>query len=119
MDQSFPPKLKAYIIAHLRRIGYRAINRAAAFKRANKGRAQWECEQCKKIYPSAKDLHGDHISPIIDPEIGFTNWDDYITRLFLGDMQAICKEVCHKEKTRGENERRVQKRRTKRAGNQV
>ena len=111
MDQQIPPKLKAYIIAHLRRIGYRAINRAAAFKRAKKGRAQWECETCKKIYSSAKDLHGDHTFPVVDPEVGFTTWDNYINRLFLGEMKAICKEVCHKEKTRGENERRFEKRR--------
>lgn len=118
MDQ-IPPKLKAFIISHLRRIGYRAVNRAPAFKRANKGRAQWECEQCKKIYTSAKDLHGDHTVPVIDPEIGFTNWDDYINKLFLGEMQAICRDVCHKEKTRSENERRVEKRRAKRTGNKV
>lgn len=108
-----PKPLKNYIIAHLRRIGYRAIHRKAAFNRAYKGPGQWECEQCKKIYRTQKELHGDHIQPVVNPEIGFTTWDDYIKKLFLGEMQAICKEVCHKEKTRGENERRVTKRRAK------
>lgn len=109
-DQTeIPKKLKAYIINHLRRIGYRAIHRAAAFEKAHKGRAQWECQACFKIFSSSKDLHGDHRSPIVDPEKGFTTWDEYINKLFLGEIDAICK-LCHSEKTERENNVRREER---------
>lgn len=102
---NLPKPLKAYIIATLRRIGYRNVYRKAAFDKAHIGRAQWECQLCKKIYSSSRDLHGDHYLPCVDVESGFTTWDEYINRLFLGEIQAICKE-CHKIKTNKENEQR-------------
>lgn len=102
MDNQFPPKLKAYIIAHLRRIGYRNIHRSKAFGEAHIGRAQWRCKKCEKVFSSSKDLHGDHLECVIDPNTGFTTWDDYINRLFLGEIQAIC-IVCHKIKSEEEN----------------
>lgn len=104
-EDQFPKSLKSYLINHLRRIGYRNIHRNDAFAQAHKGRAKWECQLCKRIFKSSKDLHGDHISPVVDPEKGFTTWDDYITRLFLGKIQAICVD-CHKQKSAGENETR-------------
>lgn len=109
MADQLPKALKAYIIAHLRRIGYRNVHRAAAFKRAHLGRAQWQCEECKKIYSSSKDLHGEHTEPVVDPNTGFTTWDDYINRLFLGKLTAMCKE-CHYKKSEGENAIRREKR---------
>lgn len=112
MSDELPTKLKSYIIAHLRRIGYRAIHRKPAFARAYKGRAEWECELCKKMYTTQKDLHGDHISPVINPETGFTTWDEFINKLFLGEMQAICKE-CHYKKSENENAIRREKRKKK------
>lgn len=103
MDKpEIPKKLKAYIIAHLRRIGYRNVHRAKAFQEAHIGRAQWKCKNCEKIFSSSKELHGDHIIPVVDPNKGFTTWDEYITKLFLGEIQALCVE-CHKQKSGGEN----------------
>jgi 5-methylcytosine-specific restriction endonuclease McrA len=104
-----PKALKSYIIAHLRRIGYRNVHRAAAFEKAHLGRAQWQCQQCRQIFPSSKDLHGDHILPVVDPDTGFTNFEDYINKLFLGEIQALCKE-CHKQKSESENVVRREKR---------
>jgi len=106
-----PKALHSYLIAHLRRIGYRNVHRAEAFKKAHKGRAEWECQLCKQIFGSSKDLHGDHFFPVIDPDTGFTNWDDYINKLFLGEIQAICK-TCHQEKSNKENETRREQKRT-------
>ena len=98
---SLPKALMAIIIAHLRRIGYRNTTYKAAMSSAHRGYGQWQCCQCKKI-TDRKDLHGDHIQPVVDPALGFTNWDSYIERLFMGQIQPLCK-VCHKAKTKEEN----------------
>ena len=111
-SDSLPPKLKAYLIAHLRRIGYRNVHRAAAFEEAHIGRAQWKCKKCEQIFSSSRDLHGDHIEPVVNADTGFTTWDDYVTRLFLGEIQALCVE-CHKQKSESENVVRREKRRNK------
>jgi len=103
MDDQLPKSLKNYLIQHLRRIGYRNIHRAAAFAAAHKGRGEWECQLCRQIFGSSRDLHGDHLLPVVDPNIGWTSWDEYINRLFLGEIQAICKE-CHNKKSKGEND---------------
>lgn len=50
-----------------------------------------------------KNVHVDHIRPIIDPEVGFTTWDDLIARMFCeGDnLQLLCND-CHTTKTNEE-----------------
>ncbi len=78
----------------------------------HKGRGQWECAECKQIYPNRSDLHGDHIEPRISPETGFIDWNTYLIRTFLGMIQGLCKE-CHSKKTFLENEIRVKNRRKK------
>lgn len=96
------------IIAVLRRIGYRNVTRAEAFKRAHKARGVYECELCH-AQVKRQDLHGDHIEPVIEPEVGFVDFNTYINRLFLGKIQAICKP-CHKAKSKAENEIRRKRR---------
>lgn len=46
-----------------------------------------------------KNIVVDHIQPIIDPAIGFTNWDDVIERMFCesDNLAAICHD-CHSTK---------------------
>jgi hypothetical protein len=50
-----------------------------------------------------KNVFVDHILPIIDPEVGFTSWDDFINRLFCEreGLQCICGD-CHDKKTTNE-----------------
>lgn len=54
----------------------------------------------------------DHIQPIINPEVGFTTWDDLITRMFCEEdnLQVLCKD-CHDRKSKDERERAKQRRR--------
>lgn len=97
----FPKKLQAQLIAHLRRIGYMNITYKTAMESAHRERGQWECCKCKGLF-KRPDLHGDHIDPVIDAEKGFVDWNTYIERLFLGQIQPLCKQ-CHKEKSEIEN----------------
>lgn len=97
----FPTHLKNYIVAHLRRIGYLNIHRNQAFRDARVERGKYQCAACKQLF-KLKETDGDHIDPVIDPHTGFTTWDSYIERLFLGRIQVLCKP-CHKAKTSAEN----------------
>lgn len=106
---NFPKDLRAKIISHLRRIGYLNTTYKDAMESAHRERGQWECAKCKQIFKRT-DLHGDHEQPVIDPLVGFIDWNTYMDRLFLGQIQPLCKE-CHALKTKQENEVRVENRR--------
>ena len=64
------------------------------------------CASCDH-FKLRNQLHVDHIKPVIDPDKGFTSWDEYISRLFVSHkyLQVLCKD-CHLQKTRAENKRR-------------
>ena len=59
--------------------------------------------ECPPHEAAAKDVAVDHIHPVIDPETGFTSWDDTINRLFCEaeGLQVLCRD-CHKRKTADE-----------------
>jgi len=63
------------------------------------------CNECGNDFP-AKEVVADHIDPVIDPDVGFTNWDEYIERLYIevDGFQCLCKP-CHKIKTDDEKAR--------------
>ena len=87
---------------------YQCLKNAATKKKVNAktGRMaqHYECNSCKKEFP-AKDVQVDHIIPIIDPVIGFTTWDDVISRMFceIDNLQVLCK-TCHDVKTTAEKQ---------------
>lgn len=80
-------------------------------KEARRGRGMYECAYCKEVKPKTEILDGkrvnnchvDHISPIIDPEVGFTTWDECIERMFVEKegLQVLC-HLCHTEKSNQE-----------------
>lgn len=53
-----------------------------------------------------KNVHVDHINPAIDPNVGFTTWDDFINGLFCerDNLQVLCNE-CHLAKSNEEKAR--------------
>jgi hypothetical protein len=103
----FPKKLQAQIIAHLRRIGYLNVTYKEAMAGAHRGRGQWECCECHGLFKRT-ELHGDHKNCVIDPETGFVDWNTYVERLFLGQIQPLC-ITCHKVKSLEENKLRRKK----------
>lgn len=60
------------------------------------------CSSCREEVPE-KHTQVDHISPVVDPLVGFQGWDEYIERLFCEkeNFQVLCKP-CHEEKTNTE-----------------
>lgn len=82
-----------------------------ALKRARVRRGFYTCECCGQEMPASskvdgrrkKNVHVDHIDPVINPETGFTTWDEVVDRMFceVGGLQVLCTE-CHKDKTNEE-----------------
>ena len=78
-------------------------------KNAHVSRGVYECAACKQHVPATvidpikrkrvSNIAVDHIKPIVDPEVGFTNWDDVIEGMFaeLDNLQLLCRQ-CHEIK---------------------
>ncbi len=78
-------------------------------KRLARVRRGWYlCACCKQEIPASitkkgkrvNNAHVDHIAPIVDPAVGFTDWNDCIERMFceLDNLQLLCTK-CHDKKS--------------------
>lgn len=94
---------KRIIIQVLRRASYIWKPRSECRKEARVSRGVYECNMCKACF-KIKETVVDHITPIVDPALGFTDWNDYIEKMFCDQdgLQVLCKP-CHKIKTDAEN----------------
>lgn len=72
-------------------------------------RVRWQCVKCDKKINSLEKVI-DHIMPVIDPSVGFVDYQTYINRLFcdIDNLQILCKP-CHTIKTNAENKIRRNK----------
>jgi 5-methylcytosine-specific restriction endonuclease McrA len=96
-------KLQSWLVQRLRRISYAWPDRQKAYQNARVERGRYKCAICDNIF-GPKEVQLDHIVPVIDPHQGFTDWDDYIKRMFVdvSGFQVLCKG-CHAIKTHQEN----------------
>ncbi|CAB5220827.1 hypothetical protein UFOVP244_42 [uncultured Caudovirales phage] len=80
-----------------------------------KRRVHYKCATCGRLFhnrPGAKEIAVDHIDPVVDPSVGFVDYDTLIDRLFNGKVQVLCnykgerdgKRSCHYQKTKAERE---------------
>jgi hypothetical protein len=99
-------KLKAFLVPKLRSASYKWVERGIAIKASRVDRGKYKCACCGEIV-GPKDFVVDHIQPVIPIETGFTNWDDYINRMFCdaSNFQIICRQ-CDSSKTLIEREMR-------------
>jgi 5-methylcytosine-specific restriction endonuclease McrA len=82
-------------------------------KQARVARGFYRCAGCKEDVPltvkegrkKSQNIFVDHINPVVDPEMGFTTWDDYIEGMFseMDNLQVLCKK-CHDIKSANERE---------------
>ena len=100
---------RKWLINHLRRISYRWPERNEAKKKARIRRGFYRCAKCKGEF-HYKHIQLDHRKSVLDPSSGFTDWNNYIARLFVDreGFQVLCKP-CHQKKTNKENAKRVRK----------
>lgn len=86
-----------------------------AKKLANVSRGFYLCAECKEHVPTTllqvsprkrvKNIFVDHIKPVVDPAVGFVDWNTIIERMFceIDNLQVLCKE-CHDIKSKEETE---------------
>jgi hypothetical protein len=104
MKKKDRPLLRYFLVNKLRRMSYSWPPRKEAIKRARVSRGKYKCATCEGQDFGPKDIQVDHIIPVINPHTGFTDWNDFIERLFCGveGFSVKCK-VCHDAKTLTEN----------------
>lgn len=82
-------------------------------KNARTRRGFYMCSECKHEVPATikvgakrkKNAIVDHIVPIVDPAVGFTNWHDCVERMFCEEdnLQVMCLD-CHLVKCQEEKD---------------
>lgn len=111
--------LQAAVLSALRRLSRRwppyneVLNRQKTeiFIPSKKGkpmrRVKYTCEGCQ-VSVGRKECAVDHISPVVDPDTGFIDYQTFIDRLFcpVENLQVLC-EACHGIKTKQENAKRL------------
>ncbi len=111
-----PDHLKKFLINKLRRISIWWPEKAVAMNKVkvileigktkkNKPikRVFFKCDSCKGLFPRS-EIEMNHIEAVIDPEKGFTDWNDFMERLFCDadGFSAECKK-CHDKITKSQN----------------
>lgn len=122
-----PAKFRGKIISALRKLTYSWEPRKKVLQAAQRAPATYECNMCSSwVYkgasksnfqhisednPRQKVIQAkvcvDHISPVVDPEKGFEDWDTYINNMFCPEdnLQVLC-GPCHDKKTKEEKRKK-------------
>jgi hypothetical protein len=97
----------SFVKSALRSASLRWAPKNDALKAARKERGSYQCAKCEQLF-KRHEIHLDHTDPVVGIEEGFTNWDDYINRLFIypDGYQVLC-ILCHEIKTRLEDSMRA------------
>lgn len=108
-----PLNLKNYLIPRLRRVWLTWPERTTVVNRCKvyihegtykngkeRMRVYKKCENCGKLCADG-DYQVNHIIPVIDPAVGFVDWNTYIERLLCSsdNLNLLCTE-CHDEETK-------------------
>lgn len=98
------PVIHAYIVKALRRVWGWSPEKRAARARARTPRKgfYYLCDKCGGEF-LRKETAVDHIEPVVQPELGFVDWNTLVGRLFCHEtnLAVLCKP-CHKLKTKVE-----------------
>ena len=107
-------RFRSFIRSQLRAATMRWGPIAECLKDSRVGRGEYLCAGCKETVPATikvggrrtKNVHVDHILPIIDPDVGFVSYDMLIERMFCekDNLQVLC-TACHDVKTDSEKAR--------------
>lgn len=109
-EKKFQKDLKQFVISTLRRASYRWPHRNEALKRARVDRGVYKCANCGGHFKKDQ-IAIDHIEPVVSVNSGWTNFDDFIRRLYVKteEFQILCSHDggCHDSKTRLEDAMRA------------
>lgn len=123
---SIPARFRGKIISALRKLTYSWEPRKKVLEAAKVAPATYLCNKCGAwAYKGASDKNYlyikednpeeniirekvcvDHINPVVDPKVGFVNWDTYINNMFCPEenLQVLC-NPCHDKKTKEEKKK--------------
>lgn len=119
-------RFNSFVKGGLRRMTMKWAPISECLREASTKRGFKMCAGCKQEVPvtvkedggrkRVKNVHVDHILPIVDPAVGFTTWDECINRMFCekDNLQVLCSK-CHSAKT--EEEKLIAKQRREREKN--
>ena len=104
----------SFIKSALRRASGRWKPRSEVFKKARVAKGVYRCSECEENVPvtvvndkgkRVKGFEIDHVVPVIDPHVGFVDWDTFIRRLFVEEegFRGLCKD-CHSKVTQAQQE---------------
>lgn len=98
--------LKTFITGELRRSSFRWRARTEAMQNARVERGKYKCNECKDLF-GPKQIILDHIEPVVDPKVGWVDWNTFIERLFVPaeKFQILC-HACSSVKTEIEDKMR-------------
>lgn len=101
------PNRVTWVKAKLRNASIQWPAKTEAFRRVRIERGLYKCQECNTVMERRK-LQADHREPVVAIEKGWTNFDDYINRLFcdVEGYNILC-ETCHENKTTLENSLRT------------
>jgi 5-methylcytosine-specific restriction endonuclease McrA len=101
-------RFRSFIRSQLRAATMRWGPIASCLKNSRRERGFYLCAGCGETVPATtkingrrvKNVHVDHINPIVDPKIGFVSYDVLIERMFCeaDNLQVLCSN-CHDAKT--------------------
>jgi hypothetical protein len=101
-------RFNSFIKSLLRKGTQRWGPKNECLKQARVEKGVYYCQGCQQNVPVTvkvgnkrlRNVFVDHRDPIIDPEVGFTTWDDFIESTFCeaDNLQVLC-GPCHDKKT--------------------
>lgn len=107
-------RFRSFIRSQLRAATMRWGPISNCLRDARVSRGLYLCAGCGEEVPATtkvggkrvKNVHVDHILPIVDPDVGFVSYDVLIERMFCeaDNLQVLCNE-CHTAKTDDEKAR--------------
>jgi len=92
-------KVKSFVTRELRRASIRWPEKSEALKLSRKERGKYQCDSCRELFDRTA-VHLDHRDPVIDIKRGWTDFNDFINRLFISaDKYDVLCIPCHNSKT--------------------
>ena len=132
-----PWVLKNYLISVLRKASRKTPAFSQAFNTAKEEffvttksggkarRVRFKCAECGRAFLNkvgSREIAADHTVPVVDPSVGFVDWNTYIERMFCDadGYKILCNyeglrdgvESCHRAKTNLERAQRPKKQKT-------
>jgi hypothetical protein len=90
--------LKTQVRSAMRKVWQWSPNRRVALAKAKAAYGRYRCAKCGKA-SGPRDVAVDHIEAAGSIADDLSNLGEFAQRLYFGELQILCREPCHKEKT--------------------